>query len=390
MSTPRDEREPATWAVETTLFRGLAVLRVVMLGFAVAVSAAKWDRIDEHALVVGAWIVMAAWTGFAAWWYDRPQRRTTLPYVVELALAVGLMLLTPVIHVPSHDLAASATLPSFWVAAVVLGWGIRWGWLGGLVAAVLVSLADLAIRTEVTQYAMGNVFLLLLGGPLVGWCTLELKRMAEARDRAERLAAAAAERQRLARVVHDGVLQVLALVQRRGAEIGGDAAGLARLAGEQEVALRAFVQSYDGDAAPRQQLDLAARLATLASAQVTVSVPPGAVEVPGAVGQEIVAVVRACLDNVRVHVGEDAPAWVLLEELDDSWVVTVRDAGPGIAAGRLEQAAAEGRLGVSASIQGRMRDLGGLARLTTGPDGTEWELIVPRRSPVIAGQDGRR
>ena len=54
---------------------------------------------------------------------------------------------------------------------------------------------------------------------------------------------AAAERARLARVVHDGVLQVLALVQRRGAEIGGEATELARLAGEQEAALRTLIRA---------------------------------------------------------------------------------------------------------------------------------------------------
>ena len=62
------------------------------------------------------------------------------------------------------------------------------------------------------------------------------------RDRAERAAAAAEERQRLARVVHDGVLQVLALVQRRGPDLGADGAELGRLAGEQESRLRALVQ----------------------------------------------------------------------------------------------------------------------------------------------------
>lgn len=373
-------REPVTWAVETTLFRGLAVLRLVMLGFAVVVTAVKWDRIDEPGLVVGAWAAMAAWTGFAAWWYDAPQRRTAVPFVVELALAVVLMRLTTVIHEPGHDLSTSATLPSFWVAAVVLGWGIRWGWLGGLASAVVVSLADLAVRPDVTQYALGNVFLLLLGGPLMGWCTRELKQMAEARDRAERIAAAAAERQRLARVVHDGVLQVLALVQRRGAEIGGETAELARLAGEQEVSLRAFVQSDAPDApdAPDRAVDLAARLSSLGTATVTVSTPPGGVPVPGRVGAELGAVVGACLDNVRVHVGEQAPAWVLLEELPDAWVVTVRDAGAGIPEGRLAEAEAQGRLGVTSSIRGRMNDLGGAAHLTTGPEGTEWELTVPR------------
>ena len=88
----------------------------------------------------------------------------------------------------------------------------------------------------------------------------------------------------------------------------------------------------------------------------------------------------ACLDNVERHVGERAPAWVLVEELPGRHtVVTVRDEGPGIAPDRLEQARAEGRLGVSESIRGRMSDLGGQARLVTAPGrGTEWELSLDR------------
>ena len=51
------------------------------------------------------------------------------------------------------------------------------------------------------------------------------------------------ERERLSRQVHDGAIQVLALVSRRGREIGGETAELAELAGEQERALRRLVSS---------------------------------------------------------------------------------------------------------------------------------------------------
>jgi signal transduction histidine kinase len=69
---------------------------------------------------------------------------------------------------------------------------------------------------------------------------------------------------------------------------------------------------------------------------------------------------------------------VLVEGFPDRVEISVRDEGPGIPEGRLEQAAADGRLGVSQSIQGRIADLGGSATVTTGADGTEWELVVPR------------
>ena len=58
----------------------------------------------------------------------------------------------------------------------------------------------------------------------------------------------------------------------------------------------------------------------------------------------------------------------------------MRDDGPGIAGGRLDEAAAEGRLGVSESIRGRVAGLGGTATLTSAPgQGTEWEFTIPKK-----------
>ncbi|MDO9497225.1 MAG: histidine kinase, partial [Nocardioides sp.] len=236
------------------------------------------------------------------------------------------------------------------------------------------------VRDHITQTNYGNVFLLLVAGPIVGFMCESLQLMARERDEAQRAALADAERARLARAVHDGVLQVLAMVQRRGAELGGEAADLGRLAGEQEQALRTLIRSQDAvsSTSPDAEVDLAAALAELgARGQVTVATPGTPVELPAAVVGELRAVVSACLDNVAVHVGADAPAWVLLESFPDRVEVSVRDEGPGIPAGRLESAAAEGRLGVSESIRGRIAELGGTAEITTGPFGTEWELVVP-------------
>ncbi len=108
------------------------------------------------------------------------------------------------------------------------------------------------------------------------------------------------------------------------------------------------------------------------------STPGAPVELPTPVAAELVAAVRACLDNVAVHVGRDASAWVLLEDTAAQVTVTVRDEGPGIPSDRLAEADADGRLGVSQSIRGRLAELGGTASLETGSFGTEWELVVPR------------
>ncbi|MFD0443738.1 ATP-binding protein [Streptomyces indonesiensis] len=101
------------------------------------------------------------------------------------------------------------------------------------------------------------------------------------------------------------------------------------------------------------------------------------------------AAVGASLDNVRVHAGEDAHAWILLEDEPDAVMVTVRDDGPGIPEGRLADAEAEGRLGVALSIRGRLRDLGGTAEWISAPgQGTEVELTVPKASAKKAKQKG--
>jgi signal transduction histidine kinase len=373
----RSTADPAAWAVETTMYRALAVLRLVVLINSVVLNVLKWEGLARPGLAAAALVAMTLWTGFATWAYDEPRRRRAPLLLADLAVALVMVLLTLAVQ-SQEQLQDITTLPSFWVMAVALGWGIHWNWVGGLVASGVISTVDLAIRHDISQTNVGNVFLLMIGGPLIGYCAMLLKEMATARDRAERSAAAAAERARLARVVHDGVLQVLSLIQRRGFELGGDAAGLGRLAGEQEVALRSFVQQ-GGSSPLGSSGDLAGTLSVLASRTVTVSIPGSTVLLPAGVVQEVAAVVRACLDNVRRHVGEDAPAWVLVEDLEGSVVVTVRDGGAGIPTGRLEEARAEGRLGVSASIRGRVEDLGGTASLVTAPgQGTEWELTFPK------------
>lgn len=372
--------DSAAWAVEDTMFRALAVLRVVVLLNTLGLATYRRSTLDQPwaaAVVLGALVV---WTGVATWAYDSPARRRVTLLVVDLAVSVAAILLSP--WIKGEDMRA--TLPGFFVMTVVLAWAIHWRWQGGLVAAAAVSAADLWVRSTVDQTTYGNIFLLMLGGPIVGFLSGLLQQMARERDRAERAAAIAAERARLARVVHDGVLQVLALVQRRGTELGGDAAELGRLAGEQEVALRTLVQTQEASYVPggsgeRDLAQLFTALQGRTSPRVNVAVPGSPVLLPEPVADEVVALVRACLHNVSDHVGPDAEAWVLLEDLGGFVAVSVRDEGPGIASGRLGDAVAEGRLGVSESIRGRAEGLGATATLTSAPgQGTEWEFTIPR------------
>lgn len=344
---------------------------------AVVLNVYRRDNFDHPAAAVVAVGGMALWTVFSWWAYSSAARRTPALLGADLAVAMAGLLVTPWLKGSDFN----ATLAGFWVMGAMFAWAIQWRLAGGLAAASVLSVTDLLLRDQVTQTNYGNVFLLMIGGPIVGYLADSLQRSAVAQASAEREAAREAERARLARTVHDGVLQVLALVQRRGAEIGGDTAELGRLAGEQETRLRGLIRAQDSALPPQLggSVDLAVELARLEErGSVTVATPGTSVPVPAAVAEELMAAVSACLDNVALHVGRDAPAWVLLEVLPDSLVVSVRDEGPGIPAGRLELAAAEGRLGVVESIRGRLSDLGGSATVTTGSFGTEWELVLPR------------
>jgi signal transduction histidine kinase len=92
--------------------------------------------------------------------------------------------------------------------------------------------------------------------------------------------------------------------------------------------------------------------------------------------------VAAAIENVQRHCPDGARAWILIEDEPGEVTVTVRDDGPGIPAGRLEQAAAEGRLGLAQSVRGRIRELGGAVTVTSSAgEGTEIEIRWPRPRP---------
>lgn len=399
---------------QAPLWRAIAVFRVVTLVHAALLIALNAGRYAHPAVGWLVLAVMVVWTGLTLA-YERPRWRTWPVLIVDLGVAVAVLLAGAWVVGAGAvgDEPVPVTLPSLWVAAPVLAWAVRGGWPAGVAAALVVAAADLAARggwrPEAGPGRMTGGFslglppgtvnaavLLLLAGFLVGYFA-RLARDAEHRlQQAARQEAATQERERLARGIHDSVLQVLALVQRRGSELGGEAAVLGRLAGEQEATLRALVAGVPpagrevavaaalagtgagGIAGSR--LDLRALLDRHVDSRVTLSVPAEPVLLAQPAATDLAAAVASALDNVRAHAGPEASAWVLVEAEPDAVTVTIRDNGAGIPPGRLDRAAAEGRLGVSQSIRGRLRDLGGTASIVSTPGaGTEVELRLPCR-----------
>lgn len=364
--------------IEGPFWRAIAVFRVASLAYAAALMV-QHDGYAEPALgwtVIG---LMALWTAASIYAYSVETLRRWPLLAIDMLVTLACLLATPDVQGDQQAGPGTMPVPATWVAGPVLAWAVYGGRRLGAVAAAIVGAIDIWLRWQVpgVPILLNGTVLLFLSGVVVGHVARLAKQAEERMQRAAEMEAAQRERDRLARGIHDSVLQVLALVQRRGQELGGEAAELGRLAGEQEIALRQLIatrpQSMD-----EGSTDLRALLLPYATARVTVSTPATPLDLPARVAAETAAAVGAALDNVREHCGADARAWVLAESGEGVVIVSIRDEGPGIPDGRLAEAAAQGRLGVAQSIVGRVADLGGTVEVVSrAGEGTEIEITVP-------------
>ncbi|MDP8909166.1 MAG: DUF5931 domain-containing protein [Chloroflexota bacterium] len=365
--------------IRSALTIGVDVVRVLALGFAVALIVKDLEAFARPGSTAVAVAVMATWTAAAPFLYRLRRPAPVWVLGLDLALSVGLILASLWVQEAEAIQSGAATLPSFWVSATVLAWAVFRGPLGGIAAAAAIALADIVVIGEHFNRGTAEAIAqLLIIGAVLGW----IARLGVAAERSQAeaaaLRAATVERERLAAEIHDGVLQILSLVRRRTAEMPGELGELAALAADQEAALRALAVGRMSSAAPGA-CDLRELLQRQARANVTVSVPAEPVLLDGAVASEVAGAVAAALDNVEQHVGPGAPAWVLVEDCTTDVVVTVRDNGPGVTPQRLDEARSAGRLGVVASIEARMRSIGGTGRvISSDGQGTEVELRVAR------------
>ncbi|MET9519825.1 DUF5931 domain-containing protein [Streptomyces sp. NPDC002994] len=391
-------------SVEQPLWRALTAYRVLTMLYAVLLFVFTRENFERPWVAVAFLAVMFVWTLVTLPKVANAASCTKPFLVADLTIALTGVMLTPVADFHAQQIDGP-TLPSIWTAGSVLAFAIKGGWRWAAFASSFVAAANIVERGHPSQDTLHNVLLVWVASIAIGY-VVEVARASERTlARALEIEAATRERERLARDIHDSVLQVLAMVQRRGTALGGEAAELGRMAGEQEVALRTLVSSGlvpatrasedaaqgavvrtvevddddDGGGRGARPCDLRSLLAPHAGSKVSFAEPGAPVLLDAAAAMELAAAVSAALDNVRRHAGEDAQAWILVEDWPEEVIVTVRDDGPGIPEGRLAQAEGEGRLGVALSIRGRLRDIGGTAELISVPgQGTEVELKVPR------------
>ncbi|HEY0002941.1 MAG TPA: DUF5931 domain-containing protein [Actinoplanes sp.] len=373
MAEVRDE------GFQAPLWRAIAVYRIAALAYVAIIVVRNLGRFERPLLAWPVLAVAAGWTVCATYGYADPRRRRVPLLVADLLVTVAVMAASVLVVGRSTLQAGGPAMVVAWQGAPVLAWAVAGGRRGGIAAALVMGPTDLLVRAHYDQASYTGSVLMLLAAIALGYLVRIAEAGQERLQRAIELEAATRERERLARDIHDSVLQVLALVKRRGAGLPGEAGELARLAGEQEAALRTLMAGRRAVVKPGGDVDLMSLLEPYASPSVTVAGPASAVLLPERMARELTAAVAAALDNVERHCEPGTKVFMLIEDEPTEVIVTVRDDGCGIAPERLVEAESQGRLGVAQSIRGRIADMHGTVAVVSAPgQGTEVEMAVPR------------
>jgi len=339
---------------------------------------------DALAHPVVAWaLVIAAlgWTVAATVLLTRdPDALSRAPAILcELAIGAALGIGGGVAYAHTHDpnvaFQSVRTLGFAWPLAGIISAGVVCGATAGGVAGFVVSLprvfSPVVNGITLGDYKSGKWFsiastlmLYALAGAVAGYMSTLLRR-------AQDEVAAARARERVARTLHDGVLQTLAVLERRAPD-----EQLARLAREQERELREFLFGGDG----KDPADLGARLRRAAArfedafgGRVDVVVAP---DLP-ALRPERVDALAGAVGEALVNAGKHGRAHrvtVFTEPADDGGVeCSVHDDGSGFDAANVREG-----VGLSRSIRGRIEEVGGrVAVESRRGSGTEVRLWLP-------------
>ncbi|GAA3855193.1 sensor histidine kinase [Tessaracoccus defluvii] len=327
--------------------------------------------------VLAACVGLLYWHLFISLRLRRPYRRTRRALLADLGVTTTLIIVT-VLVVPGG--LAPLSLAGYWASGCAGYAAMFLGPLWSIGFSIVTATALLATPSHFALERLGACFVSLVLTASLAVLIDQFRTTIVEQEQERMRSAALAERERLARIVHDGALQVLALVEREGPYLGTRGMRLASLARESEAQLRTLLQDREvTQVGHGKAVDLAAALDKYESARVTVSTMASLVMVPRRLVDEVEAALTEMLKNVEKHAGRDAQVWILLDqEMDDEVILWVRDNGVGMTADQVQAAADKGRMGIRDSIVGRLAAVGGSAILKSSPgSGTEWELRFP-------------
>ncbi len=382
----------------TSLMRALSLFRWATLTVAWVGLALSRQHLIRPVMAVVLLAVASVVTAFLhVTGRSRPERLSAPRVLVaEIAVAVVVLIGDGFVYLPER----TQSLPWAWPAACIAAVGIARGGRIALAVAALVGGASLFAEVFLLDRfdvpgdlptAISKVGLWMLVGGLAGPLTDRLRR-------AEQLISVARAREEVARQLHDGVLQTLAVVQRRS----GDRE-LASLAREQETELRLFLsddrltavgRGRDGDresvgdsesggmgnrsGGPLEPVlrEVAAqaerRYGHDSTFAVTVLVAPDCPELSSELLDAAGGAVGEALTNAAKHGGAERVT-IFAEPTDGvddaasggagsaSVFVSVKDNGSGFEVDRVTEG-----IGLSRSIKGRVNDVGGTVEVRGG------------------------
>jgi signal transduction histidine kinase len=360
--------------VERGVLAGITAFRWAAWAWLAVVLVIADDRLAHPvvaAVLVGLALVVTV--GATALYRTEPSLLLRPAAVgVELVVAVFLLVGDGWVYERGHAFASSQSLGSAWPLAAVLSAGLVLGAGGGAGAGVLLGVARLAgaLLNHPAGWGGGHALsiasstvLYALAGGVSGYAARQL-REAEARISAARA------REEVARTLHDGVLQTLAIVQRRV-----DDPALARLARDQERELRDFLAA--GRADPGAGLEgalrgVAARFEQRFDGRASVVVAADVPALPATTIESLVGAVGEALTNAGKH-GGARTVTVYVEPDEGGTMCSVKDDGCGFDT----EAVVEGT-GLQRSIRGRLAEVAGRVEIDGRPGrGAEVRLWVP-------------
>ncbi|QKJ20043.1 sensor histidine kinase [Microbacterium hominis] len=231
--------------------------------------------------------------------------------------------------------------------------------------------------------ALDVSFTLILGGVLItlGWLFRSVAagvddaraRAVDSYARAAAVDAAEQERIAVSALMHDSVLAALIAAER--AETPRERTLCVAMAKDALHRLAATEQDADEEGGtPTDAAAIAAEIERAAREmgvvlRVTRHSDPGAAEIPVHVGRALTLAATQALANAVQHAGAIGLA-VEVDGLRGGVRIAVRDGGEGF---DLDAVPAD-RLGIRASIVARVEAVGGTARVTSGPGGTDVRL----------------
>ena len=367
---------------------GLGLYRVVTATWAVVVALidARSGSLVEPSLAFAILGPLLAWSVLTTVFARRSPQTMLTPVAqgIDLVFGVAVVAAEWVTYDGDHPLRFGA----MWQLAPIVATGLSYGALGGLLAGVGLGLVN-GVTAGLTEGFDGRILALVSAVVLFGVAGAASGAVMDRLRRAEDDLAEARARERVARTLHDGVLQTLAAVQRRS-----DDDSLVALAADQDRALRRWLRQDRLEPPARALADQLERLAEDLRRRDGTPISVVVVEAPQvdpAVADALVGAVGEAITNAVKH-GDPNRVTVFLDEDDDgetlinaaaqrlgmgrSVVCTVHDDGVGF-----DPEHTAGGMGIVHSMRAPVEAVGGSVTIRSGPQtGTEVEFRLNGRA----------